>query len=64
MGNLAKVLGLMVGSISMPNGPFAFESIVSLNNLDVETKIAWEVMKIQLILNKKAWISRCMLFFP
>ncbi len=54
MGNLAKVLGLMVGSILMPNRPFTFERIVSLNNLDVETKIAWEVLKIQLILSKKA----------
>jgi hypothetical protein len=53
MGNLSKVLGLMVGSISMPNKPFVSESIVSLSNLDVETKIAWEVLKIQLILNKK-----------
>jgi len=62
MGNLAKVLGLMVGSILMPNRPFTFERIVSLNNLDVETKIAWEVLKIQLILSKKAWIFHCMLF--
>jgi hypothetical protein len=54
MGNLAKVLGLMVGLISMPNRPFAFKNIVSLNDLDVETKIAWEVLKIQLILSKKA----------
>ncbi len=64
MGNLAKVLGLMVGLISMPNRPFAFKNIVSLNDLDVETKIAWEVLKIQLILSKKAWISCCMLFIP
>jgi hypothetical protein len=42
MGSLSKVLGLMVGSISMPNKSFASKSIVSLSNLDVKTKIAWE----------------------
>jgi hypothetical protein len=51
---IIQVLGLMVGSILMPNRPFASESIVSLSDLDVETKIAWEVLKIQLILSKKA----------
>jgi hypothetical protein len=39
MGNLAKILRLMFGSISMPNRPFASESIVSLSDLDVETKM-------------------------
>jgi hypothetical protein len=54
MGNLAKVLGLMVGLISMPNRPFAFKNIVSLSDLDVETKITREVLKIQVILSKNA----------
>jgi len=30
---------------------FAFESIAMSNDLDEETKIAWEVLKVQLILN-------------
>jgi hypothetical protein len=41
----------MVGSISMPSGPFVYESIVTSNNLDVVAKIAWEILKIQLTLN-------------
>jgi hypothetical protein len=53
MGNLAEVLGPMVGSISTLNGltPNAFESIKTFSNLDVETKITWEVLKAQLTLN-------------
>jgi hypothetical protein len=65
MGNLAEVLGLMVGSISTLNGltPNAFESIKTFNNLDVETKTTWEVLKAQLTLNQQAWVHHHMLFF-
>jgi hypothetical protein len=41
--NLIIVSRLMVGRISMPNGSSTFKNIVTPNNLDVETKIAWEV---------------------
>jgi hypothetical protein len=39
MGNLVEVLGLVIGSILMSSKPFAFESIVTLSNLDVEAEI-------------------------
>jgi hypothetical protein len=41
MGNFAKVLGLVVGSISTPSRltPNVFESIETFNNLDAKTKI-------------------------
>jgi len=32
---------------------FAFENIAMSNDLDEETKIAWEVLKVQFILIKK-----------
>jgi hypothetical protein len=41
----------IVGSISTLNGPSAFESIATPNDLDEEAKIAWEVLKAQFILN-------------
>jgi len=44
--NLVEDYGLVVGSILTPNGPFAFESIATPNNLDEETKFAWEVLKV------------------
>jgi hypothetical protein len=54
--NLTKDFGLVVGSISTPHGPFTFESIATPNDFDEEAKIAWEVLKAQLILNQKAWV--------
>jgi hypothetical protein len=56
--NLAKDSSLIVGWISTPSGPSTFESIVmcSPSDLDEETKIALEVLKVQLILNKKTWV--------
>jgi hypothetical protein len=42
----------MVGSNSMPR-PFAFKSIVTSSNLDVEAKISREILKTQLTLK---WI--------
>jgi hypothetical protein len=54
----------VVGSISTPNGPSAFESIAMPNDLDEESKIAWEVLKVQFILNLKARVLHCKLFIP
>jgi hypothetical protein len=45
-GNLVEDFGSIVGSILTSNVPFAFESIVTPNNLDEETKIAWEILKV------------------
>jgi len=43
---LVEDFGLVVGSILTSNVPFAFESIATPNNLDEETKIAWEILKV------------------
>jgi hypothetical protein len=51
---VAKDSRPLVGSILMPSIPYGFESIVTPNDLDVEIKLAWEVLKTQFILNKKA----------
>jgi hypothetical protein len=55
MGNLVKVLGPMVGSISTPFGSQAIDAsknVETPSNLDVEAEIAWEVLKVQLTLNQ------------
>lgn len=44
----------LIGSILMPNKPFSFKNIITPSDLDVEIKFAWEVLKIQFILNTKA----------
>jgi hypothetical protein len=49
--NLSKGFGPIVGLILTPNGPFAFENIVTPNDLDEEIEITWEVLKVQFILN-------------
>jgi hypothetical protein len=49
--NLVEDFRLVVSSILTANGPFACESIVMLDDLYGKTKIAWEVLKVQLILN-------------
>jgi hypothetical protein len=41
----------IVGLISTPSGPSAFENIATPNDLDEEAKITWEVLKAQFILN-------------
>jgi hypothetical protein len=48
---LAKVLRPLVGSFSTSIGLFIFESIVTPNNLDVKTEIAYEILKFQLTMN-------------
>jgi hypothetical protein len=62
--NLVEDFGPIVDLILMPSGLFAFESIRMPNDLDEEAKIAWEVLKAQLILNQKAWVLHHKLFFP
>jgi hypothetical protein len=54
MGNLVKVSRSTVGLISTPLGspiPNVSKCVEAPNNLDVEAKIAWEVLKVQLTLN-------------
>jgi hypothetical protein len=62
--NLVEDFGSIVGSILMPSGPSAFESITTPNDLDEEAKIAWEVLKAQFILNKKGWVFHHKLSLP
>ncbi len=57
MGNLAKVLRPVVGSILSPFGSQATnasQSVETPSNLDVEAEIAWELLKVQLTLNQQA----------
>jgi 5-methylcytosine-specific restriction endonuclease McrBC GTP-binding regulatory subunit McrB len=51
---LAKDSRPLAGSFFMPNEPSSFEIILTPNDFDVEIELAWEVLKTQLILNKKA----------
>jgi hypothetical protein len=43
---------------------FAVESIAMSNDLDEETKIVWEVLKVQFILNLKVWNLHCIMSLP
>ncbi len=63
-GNLTKDSRLVVGLILTLSGPFTFESITTPSDFDEEAKIAWEVLKVQLILNKKTWVPHRRLFLP
>ncbi len=54
LNNLAKDFKQVVGLISTTNGPSTFESITTPSDLYEEVEIAWEVLKAQLIMNKKA----------
>jgi hypothetical protein len=63
LGNLTKHSGLLISSILMPSQPFASKSIALPNDLDEKIKVAWEVLKAQLILNKKTWVLHYRLFF-
>jgi hypothetical protein len=62
--NLIEDSRLVVGSILVPCQPSTSKSIAMPNDFDEEIKIAWEVFKTQLILNKKTWVLRYRLFFP
>jgi hypothetical protein len=46
----------MVGSISTLNAPSGSKNITILDILDIETKVAWKLLKTQLTLNWKAWV--------
>jgi hypothetical protein len=62
--NLAEDFRQVVGLISTTSGSSTFENITTLSDLYEEIKIAWEVLKIQLIMNEKAWVPPHKLFFP
>jgi hypothetical protein len=47
--NLAEDSGPLVGLILTLSGPSTSKSIVMSSDLDEETKITWEVLKVQLI---------------
>jgi hypothetical protein len=51
---LTKDSKLLVNSISTLNGPFAFESITTQSNLDLNIDVAWETLKMQPTLNQKS----------
>jgi hypothetical protein len=51
LGNLIEDSGPIVHSILTPNEPSSFESIIMPSDLDEEVEIAWEVLKVQFILN-------------
>jgi hypothetical protein len=54
--NLIKDSRSIVCSISTPIEPFASKNITTPSDLNEEIKITWEVLKVQLILNQKAWV--------
>jgi hypothetical protein len=63
-GNLTKDFRSIVGSISTPIEPFASKTIVTPNDLNEEIEITWEVLKVQLNLNQKAWVPHHRLSLP
>jgi len=58
---LTKDSKLLVNSISTLNGPFAFESITTQSNLDLNMDVAWETLKMQPTLNQKSFTKG---FYP
>jgi hypothetical protein len=60
LGSFKNIKPLVVISISTSNVPFSFgfENIATLTILDLEVKVAWELLKIQLTLQQKAWVPR------
>jgi hypothetical protein len=55
--------GPIVSSILMLSRPSTSKSIAMPNDLDEEIEIAWEVLKVQLIVNKKTWVLNYRLSF-
>jgi hypothetical protein len=51
---LIKDSRLLINSISTLNGPFAYESITTQSNLDLNVDVTWETLKMQLTLNQKS----------
>jgi len=58
LGSFEDTWPLVVTSVSTPNAPssYGFESIATPTILDLEAKVAWELLKIQLTLQQKAWV--------
>lgn len=62
---LANKSGLMVNFISTFNTPCTFESIATpSNNMGMEGKIAWELLKTQLTQNQMAWVLHHKFYLP
>jgi len=51
-----EVSKLVVGSISTPSTPTPSKSIPTPSTSNPEIEITWELLKVQLGLNQKAWI--------
>jgi hypothetical protein len=60
--NLIEDSRPIVGLISTPSGPYISKNIATPSDLYEKTKIAWEVLKAQHILNTNAWVLHRMLF--
>jgi hypothetical protein len=61
--NLAKDYRQVVGLIST-SGLSTFKNIATPSDLYEEVEVAWEVLKVQLIMNKKAWVLHHKLPLP
>jgi len=51
-----EVSKLVVGSISTPSTPTPFKSITTPSTSNPEIETTWELLKVQLGPNQKAWI--------
>jgi hypothetical protein len=56
----------VVASVSTPSAPFGSDSenIATLTILDLKAEVAWELLKIQLTLQQKAWVLHSRFFLP
>jgi len=59
-----EVSGLVVGSISTPSTPTPSKSIATPSTSNLEIEVAWELLKVQLSLNKKTWIPHSRTYLP
>ncbi len=66
LGSFEDIRPLVVVSISTPSVPssFGLENITTQRILDLEMEDAWELIKIQLTLQQKAWVFHSRFFFP
>jgi hypothetical protein len=62
--NLGKYSRPIVGLILILNEPSTSKSITMPNDLDEEAEIAWEVLRVQCILNQKTLVPHHKLSFP
>ncbi len=56
LGNLVENSRQVVNSILLPSQPCASKSIAMPNDFNEKIEIAWQVLKVQLIFNKKTWV--------